>query len=167
MSSRLKTPFVSSGPNAWMRPYYEEVASREGFARLAPSHQFALFLEAIARDYPTKAAAMREFDSVAQRATLAVFANVVYSSPPARELEFWRLAKDSCELRCVAVYLATGIDLRLMEGKDFRRTELLKDGPAVEARAEEWRAPSCARRAGRTHRLTSEGTSRVSFGARS
>jgi hypothetical protein len=25
--------FVSSDPSAWMRPYYEEVASREGFAR--------------------------------------------------------------------------------------------------------------------------------------
>jgi hypothetical protein len=35
--------------------------------------------------------------------------------------------------------MPTGIDLRLMEGEDFRRRELLRDGPAVEARAEEWR----------------------------
>jgi hypothetical protein len=82
---------------------------------------------------------MGDFDAVAQRATLAVFANVVYSSSAARELELWRLAKDGRELRCVAVYMPTGIDLRLMEGEDFRRTQLLKDGPAVEARAEEWR----------------------------
>jgi hypothetical protein len=27
-------PFVSSDPDAWMRPYYEAVASQEGFALL-------------------------------------------------------------------------------------------------------------------------------------
>jgi hypothetical protein len=47
--------------------------------------------------------------------------------------------KASRELRCIARYLPTGIDVRLMEGEDFRRTQLLKDGPSVEARAEEWR----------------------------
>jgi putative signal transducing protein len=35
--------------------------------------------------------------------------------------------------------MPTGIDLRLMEVEDFRRTQLLRDGPAVEARSEEWR----------------------------
>jgi hypothetical protein len=35
--------------------------------------------------------------------------------------------------------MPTGIDLRLMQGEDFRRTELLREGPAVEIRAEEWR----------------------------
>jgi hypothetical protein len=32
-----------------------------------------------------------------------------------------------------------GIDLRLMEGEDFQRTQLLRDGPAAQQRAEEWR----------------------------
>ena len=69
----------------------------------------------------------------------------VYSSPAAREVELWRVAKDGRELRCLAVYMTTGIDLRLMEGEDFRRTQLLKDGPAVEAKAEEWRGKLGAR----------------------
>jgi hypothetical protein len=56
-----------------------------------------------------------------------------------REVELWRVRKDSRELRCVAVYLASGIDLRLLEEEDFRRTQLLKDAPAVEARGSEWR----------------------------
>jgi hypothetical protein len=34
-------PFVSSDPDAWMRPYYEAVASREGFA-LLPSRSNSL-----------------------------------------------------------------------------------------------------------------------------
>jgi hypothetical protein len=31
-----------------------------------------------------------------------------------------------------------------VEGENFRRTQLLKDGPSVEARAEEWRAKLAA-----------------------
>ena len=61
---------------------------------------------------------MREWNAATQRATLGVFANVVYSSPAAREVELWRVSKERRELRCVAVYMTTGIDLRLMEGDD-------------------------------------------------
>ena len=42
-------------------------------------------------------------------------------------------------LRCVAVYLSIGVDLRLMEADDFRRTELIKQPEHVEARASEWK----------------------------
>jgi hypothetical protein len=38
----------------------------------------------------------------------------------------------------MAVYLPNGIDLRLMEGVDFRRTQLQKDAPAIEAQADGW-----------------------------
>jgi len=107
-----------------MRPYYEAVASREGFSHLAPSHQFELLVEAIGKDYPAKAALMREWNAASQRATLSVFANVVYSTPAARELELWRVSKERRELRCVAVYMTTGIDLRLMEGDDSGRTQV-------------------------------------------
>jgi len=113
-----------------MRVYYEELASLAGFALLAPSLRFDMLVEAIAREYPTGAAKMREWDGLTQRA----------SSPAAREVELWRVHKDSRELRCLAVYMPTGLDLRLMEGEDFRRTQLLKDGPAVEGLAEEWQA---------------------------
>lgn len=132
--------FISSDPHAWMRVYDEELASVAGFALLAASLQFDLLVEAIGRDYPTEAAKMREWDGLAQRAALSVFSNVVYSSAAAREVELWHVHKDSRELRCLAVYMPTGIDLRLMEGEDFRRTQLLKDGPAVETFAEEWKA---------------------------
>ena len=70
---------------------------------------------------------------------LLSFSNVVYRHFAAGEVELWRVRKDKRELRCVAIYLPTGIDLRLMDGEDFRRMELLRDGPAVEKRAEEWR----------------------------
>ena len=99
--------FISSDPHALMRVHYEKLASLAGFAILAPALQFDLLAEAIARDYPTEAAKMREWDGLAQRAALSVFCNVVYSSPAAREVELWRVCKDSRELRCVAVYMPT------------------------------------------------------------
>ena len=42
--------FVSSDLNAWMRPYYEAAAAREGFALLPIPTQFAALLDAIAVD---------------------------------------------------------------------------------------------------------------------
>jgi hypothetical protein len=53
-------PFVSSDPDAWMRPYYEAIASREGFALLSTPVQFATQVNAIARDHPAKAAKLLE-----------------------------------------------------------------------------------------------------------
>jgi hypothetical protein len=49
-------PFVSSDPDAWMRPYYEAVASLDGFALLPIPIQFAALVDAISRDHPSKAA---------------------------------------------------------------------------------------------------------------
>jgi len=123
-----------------MRPYYEAVASRRGFAHLAIPLQFATLVDAIAVDHPAKAAKMREItDLPSQRALLGSLANIVYHRPHEPELELWRATKDGTQLRCVAVYLPTGIDLRLLDTNGFRRTQLLKDGPAVEGLAEEWR----------------------------
>ena len=38
-----------------------------------------------------------------------------------------------------STYLPIGIDLRLMEGDDFRRTEVHKDGDLAEIKAAEWK----------------------------
>jgi hypothetical protein len=43
-----------------------------------------------------------------------------------REIELWRVVKDTRELRCISRYLPTGIDLRPLEGEDFRRPQLLR-----------------------------------------
>ena len=134
-------PFVSSDPDAWMRPYYDAIASREGFALLPIPIQFAALVDAIAHDHPSKAAKLGEIDDLpSQRAILGSLTRIVYPRPAQREIELWRVTKDSRNLRCIAVYLPAGIDLRLMEGDDFRRTQLLRDGPAVQELAEEWRS---------------------------
>jgi hypothetical protein len=50
------------------------------------------------------------------------------------------MRKGERELRCVAVYVPIGIDMRLMEGEDFRRTQLVRDAPECEKLSHAWRA---------------------------
>lgn len=97
-------------------------------------------MDAVAIEHPAEAAKLQKIaDLPSQRALLASFANVVHTQPHTREVELWRVRKDDKDLRCVAVYLPRGIDLRLLDAQGFRRTQLLKDGPAVETLAEKWR----------------------------
>lgn len=58
--------------------------------------------------------------------------------PTTAEAELWRVRKNARELRCVAGLLPTGIDLRLLERDDFRRTRLCADVPTLQQRADEW-----------------------------
>jgi hypothetical protein len=53
--------------------------------------------------------------------------------------ELWRVTKGNRQLRCVAQYLASGIDLRVLEGDGFRRTHLCRDAPEADALSEKWR----------------------------
>jgi hypothetical protein len=49
--------------------------------------------------------------------------------------------KERRELVCVALYLCTGIDLRLMEGEDIRQTDLFEWAHLLQARARTSGAP--------------------------
>jgi hypothetical protein len=51
----------------------------------------------------------------------------------------WAVRKGERRLSCIAVYLATGVDVRMLEDGDVRRTQLVPDGPQAEALAEYWR----------------------------
>ena len=82
---------------------------------------------------------MREWSAATKDGTLKSLGSVTKEKPAVQEVELWRVTKDTRELRCVVRYMPHGLDLRLMLGDEFRRTELLKDAPRVEARAGEWR----------------------------
>jgi hypothetical protein len=114
-------PFVSSDPDAWMRPYYEVIALQEGFALLPIPIQFAALVDAIAQDHPAKAAKLRDIDDLPwQRAIMGSLAHVVYPRPAQREIELWRVVKDSRELRCIARYLDLPVFLGpLVTGKSL------------------------------------------------
>lgn len=135
----MAAPFISSDPHAWLRPYYVELVNRGGFARLATSTQWQALIDAVSVDHSSKVASLQSWNDAGQRALLSWLADVTTERPPTRETEMWRMSKAGRELRCVAVYLPTGIDLRLMEGDDFTRTVLVRDAPAVHAQSDAWR----------------------------
>jgi len=86
-------------------------------------------VDAIAQDHPGRAADMRDSNVTTQSAILGWLADVTGQKPAACEVELWRVRKGERELGYVAVYLPTGIDLRLMEADEFRRTQLCADAP--------------------------------------
>jgi hypothetical protein len=122
----------------WLRPYYAELALRTGFANLSTAHQLRALVERVSPDHPVKAAELRDSNAAAARALLDWLAKATGQKPTARKVALWRVCKGQRELRCVAVYLSTGIDLRLMEGDDFRRTRLCSDRATLTAGAEDW-----------------------------
>ena len=130
---------LPSDPHAWLRSYFVALAHDRTFALLAHSMQFSALCDAVTDEHPTKAAQMREWSPAAQKATLSWLANIKAQVPPSAEVEIWTMKKGDRELRCVVRYLPSGLDLRLMQGRDFRRTELHRDANAASARATEWR----------------------------
>jgi hypothetical protein len=130
---------LTSDPHAWLRPFYVRLRERPSFPQLAPSHQFAELCTQVAPEHPGKAAQMREWSAAAQHALLTWLAAVSVTSDGKSGPEpIWTVRKNGRELRCVAVYLPTVIDLRLFEADDFRRTALCRDAPALKRRADEW-----------------------------
>ena len=82
---------------------------------------------------------MREWSVGAQHALLSHLAGRLAQRETGRYEELWRVQKGERTLRCLAHYLPTGIDLRLFEDDDFRRTQLCRDGRQLRGLADEWR----------------------------
>lgn len=137
----LGMPSFLPNPHAWLRPLYARLRGDHRFGLLSPAHQFEALAKVIAEESPAKAAAMREWSSDAQIAMLKWLSDVTQEHPnPTNEIELWRMRKGERELRCIAVYLPSGIDVRLFEGEDFRRTQLVCDSPELTAFSDKWRA---------------------------
>ena len=131
---------LTSDPHAWLRPYYVTLKADGGLQKLALPLRFEALCSAVEGEHPSRAAAMREWSPAAKQGILGWLESVTREKPEvAREVELWRVTKDTRELRCVVRYLPHGLDLRLMLGDEFRTTELHKDAPSVQARADEWR----------------------------
>ena len=81
-------------------------------------------MQALERAHPSKAATMREWSIAAQHGLLLHRASMHDQHETAEPFELWQVRKGDRQLRCLAVYLPSGVDLRLFEGADFRRTQL-------------------------------------------
>jgi hypothetical protein len=131
---------ISSDPHAFLRPLYRKLAEDRTFLLLAEQHQYDRLVEAAATVSERHAALMREYTPAAKIAILRHIAKAESLRPGAKQVVLWTLRKGDRELACVAVYLPTGVDMRLLEDGDMRRTQLVKDGPHAEALATDWRA---------------------------
>ena len=131
---------LSSDPHSWLRDYFARLHARHGFGLLAPAHQFDQLVQAVEPEHQSKAAQMREWSVAAQHGLLLHLTSMIEQKESAARVELWSVRKGDLQLTCVAVYLPTGIDLRLFEGTDFRRKQLCKDALEVEALSHKWRS---------------------------
>ncbi len=131
---------ITSSPHAWLRPLWQALKQQKFFDPLAPELQAEQLAAALATDHPTKAQEIRAWNATTRRAMLAVLDESVRAGKSSKEVELWRMRKGERGLRCVAVYLPTGVDLRLLEAGDLRRTELFQDGLSLQGRSRAWRA---------------------------
>jgi len=83
---------------------------------------------------------MREYNTETKRAILRHLASAESLRPGPAHVELWRLQKDARELSCIAAFLPNGVDVRMLEGGEMRRTQLVKDGPHAEGLAAGWKS---------------------------
>ena len=120
-------------------PYFATLKADPAYHTLAMPLRFAALCDVVAHEHPEPAKWMRDWSPAAREDTLKWLESATKEKPAVTELELWTVTKGTRTLRCVARYLPLGIDLRLMEGDDFRRTELHKDGDLAKVRATGWR----------------------------
>jgi len=131
---------LTSDPHAWLRAFYVRLQCHPRFTGLTPLEQFEELCDAVGLEYPTEAAKLAEWLPGPRQRLMTHLAESVAADPAAVAVsELWRLTKGDRLLRCVVQYLPSGIDLRLMEGSGFRRTQLCSDVPGVEHLSHEWR----------------------------
>ena len=96
-------------------------------------------MEAAAAVSESGAALLLQSSPAAQVALLGHLAMMEAQRPLDPSEELWRVRKGSRELVCVAVYMSHGVDLRLLEDGDIRRTRLHRRPETVAAKSAEWR----------------------------
>lgn len=130
---------ISSDAHAFLRPLYRRLAADRSFQMLADQMQFDRLVVAAAEMSERHASLMRDYNADTRVALLRHLAKAESLQPGREQVELWVMAKADRELRCVAVYLPNGVDVRVFESGDMRRTQLTKDGPQTEALAQAWR----------------------------
>ena len=130
---------LAGDPHAWLLPYFARLCRDPTFSNLAPAFQFEALCQAVATDHPGRATDMSSMSAAAQSALLLWLTDAARgSSASAKDVTLWAVRKGERTLVCLAVDVTNGFDLRLMDGGEFRRTELFPELATVKTRAGEW-----------------------------
>lgn len=125
---------------ALLLPHWATLKRRTFFDRLAPELQAKALAEALEASHPAEAREVREWTPPTRRTVLARLDNGLRDGPARPQRVLWTAHKgERREVRCVAVSMPFGTELRLMERGDLLRSELLREVYLVELKAEEWR----------------------------
>jgi hypothetical protein len=121
-----------------LEPFSRELTSAGAFSQLSQQHQVVTLADAVTIEHPTLAVALRTLTPVEQSALLARLTRGLRARPSAEAKELRILTRNGRSVRCVAICVGTGIDLRLLDGDDFARTQLCADIGRAQVKADEW-----------------------------
>ena len=100
----------------------------------------------------TRATELRDSDATTGSAILGWLHDVTSQKPAAKEVELFRVQKGDRELRGIAVYLPTGIDLRLMERRRVQVDAVVRGCPDPTRDQRGLARPACPGRVRQTRR---------------
>lgn len=125
---------------ALLLPHWASLKRQTFFDRLAPELQAEALAEALERSHPAEAREVREWTPPTRRTVLARLDACLRPGSARPQRAVWSVRKgERRELVCLAVSLPFGTELRLVEQGEMLRSELLREGFLVAARADEWR----------------------------
>lgn len=132
---------LTSDPLTWLRPIWRRLVADPRFRMRSAQSQFAALREAVGESAPQHAARMPEYSPATVQALLRhLDANLDTEAAQSVRSKLWTATLRGRSLECVAVYLPSGIDVRLLEGEDFRRTQLTRTAPEAANCADRWRS---------------------------
>jgi len=132
--------FIISDDEALLRRYWEELLRQSSdLPNLAPDLQAKALADAMEAEHPKKAATIRDWNPMRRGAKLAMLMTAPRKESLDAFTELWRLRSGDQEVRCIALYVANGVELRLVRGGIKRRVELFVDVPLLRMRSKQWR----------------------------
>ena len=133
-------PIIISDDEALLRRYWDDLLRQSpDLPNLAPELQAKALADAMEADYPKKAATIRDWNPFRRAAKLAMLTTAPRDEPLDAFKELWRLRSGDRQVRCIAVYVSNGVDLRLLQGGVKLRAELFVDVPLLRIRSKQWR----------------------------
>lgn len=131
---------ILSDDETLLRRYWEGLLRRSpDLPNLAPELQAEALADAMEAEHPKKAAIIRDWNPFRRGAKLAMLMTAPCNEPLDAFKELWRLRSSDREVRCIAMYVSNGVDLRLLRGGVKLRAELFVDVPLLGIRSKQWR----------------------------